>query len=92
MNKKVAKREGLTDLEIKVLEAARHTDYGDCLVESQWSFAVCDAAGISEKVYRGVVASLIKKNLVAIYDNEGKGRSNDMVFCYTDAGRKLFDE
>ena len=78
----------LTELEKKVMEAARETDFGDCLVDPQWSFAVCDASGLPEKTYRGVVASLVKKELVRISDQEGRGRSRDMVFAYTEAGRE----
>jgi hypothetical protein len=92
MSKELKNKEGLTELEIKVMEAARRTDYGDCLEESQWSFAVCDASGLSEKIYRGVVSSLIKKEFVIVHDQEGKGRSNDMVFAYTDTGKERFGE
>jgi hypothetical protein len=90
------KTDGLTELEIKVLQAARKTDYGDCLEGGQWSFAVCDAADLDPKVYRGVVSSLIKKGLVTIWDDEPvKSQIMDlnresMVFDYTDAGKLLF--
>jgi hypothetical protein len=88
----------LTELETKVMRAARKTDYGDCYYDGQWSFAVCEKADLDEKVYRGVVASLIKKGLVTIWDNgdintgKQKGNFSDMVFEYTDDGKKLFDE
>jgi len=85
------KTDGLTELEIKVLQAARKTNFGDCLEGGQWSFAVCDAAKLDEKIYRGVVASLVKKGLVVISDDEGKGKFSDMVFDYTDAGKELFN-
>ena len=84
--------EKLTELETVVMKAARRTDYGDCLEYPQWSFSVCDASGLNEKVYRGVVASLVKKGLVVIQDDEGKGRYQDMVFGFTDEGVKLFGE
>lgn len=92
------KTEGLTELEIRVLEASRKTDYGDCLEYGQWSFAVCDKALLSEKVYRGVVSSLIKKGLITIWDNgrisDGIKAGNflDMIFEFTDKGRELFSE
>ena len=92
------KTDGLTQLEIAVLLAARKTDYGDCLETGQWSFSVCDAAGLDPKVYRGVVSSLIKKGLVSIWDEEPiksqvmNFTRESMVFDYTDAGRELFNE
>jgi len=81
----------LTELEKQVMEAGRKTNFGDCLVEPQWSFAVADAARMDYKVYRGVVASLVKKGLANICDNEGRGRNrfDDMVFSYTEEGKKL---
>ena len=91
------KTDGLTELEIKVLQAARKTNFGDCLEGGQWSFAVCDAAGLDPKVYRGVVSSLIKKGLVTIWDDDPDrlDRQFDpyketMVFDYTEAGKELF--
>ncbi len=89
--------EGLTPLEIKVMEAARHTNFGDCLESGQWSFSVADAAGLDPKVYRGVVSSLIKKGLVSVWDDEDSwGKRFDpyretMVFDYTEKGKALFE-
>jgi hypothetical protein len=90
------KTNGLTQLEIKVLEGCRHTDYGDCLEYGQWSFSVCNAAGLDPKVYRGVVSSLIKKGLINVWDEELGGMKfdpyrNTMVFDLTDEGKKLFE-
>jgi len=86
----------LTELEHKVMKAGRKTHYGDCLVYPQWSFAVCEVAEMDEKIYRGVVASLVKKGLVEVFDNEGrpkgKGKYADQVFAYTDEGVKYFEE
>lgn len=88
------KIKNLTELEVKVLEASRHTDYGDCLEDGQWSFAVCDKSGLNEKIYRGVVSSLVKKGLVNIWDNGDipKGKFEDQVFEFTDKGRQLFED
>lgn len=88
------KTAGLTDLEVKVLEASRVTNFGDCLEDGQWSFAVCDKSGLGEKVYRGVVSSLIKKGLIYIWDDGDtpRGKFEDMVFEFTDKGRKLFED
>ena len=90
MKKEIQKREGLTDLEILVLESARRTDYGDCLEDPQWSFAVCDTANLRPANYRGVVSSLVKKGFIRIDDQEGKGAFKDMVFSFTDSGKMLF--
>lgn len=92
MEKTVQHVEGLTELEIEVLNASRKTNFGDCLESGQWSFAVCDATQLTEKTYRGVVSSLVKKELVQIFDNDEKGRYADMVFCFTEKGKKLFEE
>ena len=91
INKEVVKLQGLTALEIQVLNAARKTNFGDCLESGQWSFAVCEEAQMDARRYRGVVSSLVAKGFVQIFDNEGKGRSNDMIFCYTDSGKALFE-
>ena len=86
------KTQNLTELEVKVLEASRKTDFGDCLEYGQWSFAVCDKSGLDEKVYRGVVSSLVKKGLIQIFDQEGRGKFKDQVFEFTDKGRSLFSD
>jgi hypothetical protein len=88
---KIVKTDGLTDLEIKVLEAARHTGYDDCFdTNATWCFAIAETAGISMSVFRGVASSLIKKGFAKIWDWEGKGKPMDMVFAYTEAGKLLF--
>lgn len=55
--------DNLTDNEIKVLIASRNNEYGDCIESGTWSFTVCDNSGLNAKVYRGVVSSLIKKDM-----------------------------
>lgn len=95
MEKTVVRTKGLTELEIKILNAGRKTNFGDCMEDAQWSFAVCDEAGMDEKVYRGVVSSLVKKGLVGIYENitgeNKKAQFRDMVFGYTEEAKKLFE-
>lgn len=92
MEKTVQRMAGLTANEIEVLNASRVTDYGDCMDGGEWSFAVADKAGMNPRVFRGVAASLVKKGYVAIWDNGEKGRTEDMVFSLTEAGRALFEE
>lgn len=58
----------------------------------QWSFSVCDASGLDEKVYRGVASSLIKKNIIEIYDYEGKGKYEDMLLELTDKGKQMYND
>jgi hypothetical protein len=82
----------LTKNEIIVLEASRITDFGDAYdLNGTWSFAVQDICDLNTKSYGGVVASLVKKGLVTITDNEGKGRFRDMIFRLTDKGASLFN-
>jgi hypothetical protein len=82
----------LTENEIKVLNAGRTNCFSDCLESATWSFAVCDESGLDEKIYRGVVSSLIKKGYVWIQDDSNKGKFADMVFGYTEKGKSLFEE
>ncbi len=77
----------LTDNEKAVLIGSTRSEYGDSRETTIWSFSACACSGLEEKVYRGAVSSLVKKDLVSIYDNEDKGRSNDMVFGLTDEGK-----
>ena len=82
--------EGLTDNEVAVMIASRTNNFSDIYESGQdWSFGVCDQSGLSEKVYRGVVASLVKKGFVAIYDGDTK-QFRDKTFTLTDAGKALF--
>lgn len=94
MQKIVRFTNGLTENEIKVLNASRSTNFGDCMKYPQWSFAVCETAGMEEKSYRGVVSSLVKKSLVFVEDHSynGKGKFRDMVLGITKQGKKLFNE
>lgn len=75
----------LTENEVKVMIASRNNEYCDTMDGTTWSFAVCDDAKLSPKVYRGVVSSLIKKGYVIV-----AGDRNDEVFALTDAGKELF--
>jgi len=80
----------LTEKEKIVMNACMNTDFGSALVEPIWSLAVACSAKMDPKIYRGVVSSLVKKGLVVIYDYEGKGKSSDMVFALTEAGKAYF--
>ncbi len=41
---------------------------------------------LDPKVARGVASSLVKKGLVEVFDNEGRGKANDMVIAPTKEG------
>lgn len=84
--------DGLTKNEIEVMEAARNSNFGDIIESGQWSFSVCEQTTLGEKVYRGVVSSLIKKGLVEIHDYEENGRYDDMIFELTEAGKQRYSD
>lgn len=77
--------DNLTDNEIKVMIASRNNEYSDAMDGATWSFTVCDNSGLSSRVYRGVVSSLIKKGYASVY-----GKRNDETFALTDEGKNLF--
>ena len=79
--------DNLTDNEIAVLIASRNNEYGDCIEYGTWSFTVCDNANLTEKVYRGVVSSLIKKGYATVAGSRG-----DEVFALTTKGKQLFSD
>lgn len=79
--------DNLTDNEIAVLIASRNNEYGDCIEYGTWSFTVCDNANLTEKVYRGVVSSLIKKGYAIVSGNRG-----DEIFALTTQGKQLFSD
>lgn len=67
-----------TELEIKILEAARDNDYDDVVAGgSAWTDAVIDQSGLSGEIARGVISSLIKKGVAVVAEYDGKG---DTVF------------
>ena len=84
-NIEVLNADNLTENEVKVMIAARNNEYGDCMEGGTWSFTVCDNAHLTAKVYRGVVASLIKKGYARVAGSVG-----DEVFCLTSDGKKLY--
>ena len=96
MAKFILNKEGLTDMEVKVMESALKSEYNNGETNptfiSPWNFSVQDHSGLDGKQYRGVCSSLIKKGLIAIEDQEGRGKANDMVFVFTLRGLHLFTE
>lgn len=79
--------DNLTENEIACLIAARNNEYEDCMECGTWSFTICENAHLTEKVYRGVVSSLIKKGYAIV-----NGPRNDEVFALTTKGKQLFSD
>lgn len=79
--------DNLTENEIACLLAARNNEYGDCMEGGTWSFSIAQNAHLNEKVYRGVVSSLIKKGYATV-----QGKRNDEVFALTTKGKQLFSD
>jgi hypothetical protein len=69
----------MTEMEKKIVEGILKSEYFNSEYRSTWCFSAIEHSGIPEKQAREVIASLIKKNIVVVFDNEGKGRSEDMV-------------
>lgn len=59
----------ITTLERKLLEGIDVSDYNDLTGET-WTWDAIDNAGMSTKQGRGVIASLSKKGLVQVDNNE----------------------
>lgn len=77
----------LTKMEKMVLNATRTNEYNDCYEEScTWAFTVVDNSGLDAKKARGVISSLIKKDLIWFQEDE----EEDMIGL-TEAGKKLFE-
>lgn len=87
----VVNKDNLTELEIKLLNASRVSDYEDAYYEPTWLFDVVSKSGLTEKVARGVMSSLVKKGLASISDWEGHGKYSDSVFLLTDVGKMVFE-
>lgn len=80
-----------TNYELAMLRGSRDNEFSNALEDGNtpWVFAVVDASGLPPEVARGVLSSLVKKEIVEIEDYEGAGNSDDMMFCFTPQGRQL---
>lgn len=80
----------LTRNEIKILNGMRTNNFEDCINgQPQWTFSVIDETDFSEKVARGVIASLVKKGLVTVDGTYGK-HDEESTIGFTEAGIELF--
>ena len=77
----------LTIKEIQILNGMRTNEYNDAFENATWSFTAIDNSGMSAKIARGVISSLVKKELVIVspaYDGEPE------MIGYTEEGKNLF--
>jgi len=74
-----------TEKEKAIFLGSRDNDYANVFEEGcTWTFAVIDSSGLSPKEARGVLSSLIKKEIIVIEDYD-----DDTIFSYTIEGKKL---
>ena len=85
--------EKLTRMEKMVLNAMRDNDYNDALEYNTWLFCATEYSGLDTKQARGALSSLIKKDLVTVYEDDNRkfGGSDDSSIGFTEKGRALFD-
>jgi predicted methyltransferase len=77
----------ITENERKLLQGARSSDFGDAyLDEYPWVFDVIDRSGLESKVARGVLSSLVKKDLIEIESSE------EPSLRFTELGKRMCDE
>lgn len=79
----------LTALEIKLLNAMRDNEYNDAIEDATWTFTAIDNSGIEAAKARGVISSLIKKDLVEC--SSERASDSEATIGLTDLGKKLFE-
>ena len=86
----------LTALEIKFVNAMRDNELNDALQEyptGTWTFAAIDNSGMTEKVARGVISSLVQKGLIKSFVGKGLDNGEDPSSVdFTELGTHLFDK
>lgn len=80
----------LTSHEKSLLYAARNNDYVDAAEEPTWVFAVIQSSGLTPKVARGALASLVKKGLITVCQHEPG--PDGMVLSLTKNGIQLSEK
>lgn len=82
----------LTENEKAILKGGCDSDFDNFCSElgndycGTWVFDAIDKSKLDPKSARGVISSLVKKGVVTILDNEGNGKSRDMVVIPTKIG------
>ena len=83
----------VTELEKEVLLAGKDSDFTEEFeIYGTWMWEIQDLSGIDSKQFSGITSSLIKKGLITIFDNEGFGRSDDMVLALTKKGAEVYNQ
>lgn len=84
----------LTTREKLILNAMRTNEYSDLLEsDSEWTFTVIDNSGLTEKVARGVLSSLVKKGLIEVSQDlplTSKNGGDISHINFTQLGKALF--
>ena len=82
-----------TDLEKKMILATRWNDYANGDDYGDYTFAAIDASGIDANIARGVIASLVKKELVVVADMEETTPDGSplTIIKLTSSGKTLCD-
>jgi hypothetical protein len=74
----------LTTNELKVLTAIDNSEYGDRLQDAVWTFSVTDNSDLNPRSVPGIIASLLKKDLVVTGGNGTQ--DNEYHISITDMG------
>jgi len=86
----------LTDKEKLMIENIINNEYDPGLEATPWVFAVQEGSTtgneFGEMEYKGVLGSLVKKELVQIQDHEGQGKHEDFYCFLTDTGKEVAKE
>ena len=76
------------------MKAIPKSNFGDGsdTYDGIWVWSVTDEiTEYSAAQARGVISSLVKKDLIYIVDNEGNGKAKDMWLAGTEAGNKIIN-
>jgi predicted transcriptional regulator len=82
----------LTENEKAIMKAGCDSEYDNFCEAPTWVFSVIDNSKLDAKIARGVISSLVKKGLVEVFDNEGRGKANDMAITATESGIEICNE
>jgi len=85
------RRRKMSDKSLELTDASLATFLMYAADAGNWSGTPWVSCGniAPTKEHRGNLSDLVKKGLIVIHDNEGKGRAKDMYVDFTDAGREL---
>ena len=78
----------LTENETKLIDSIR-TSSETTGENEKWVDEAFEDVDMDPKTGRGVLSSLVKKGLVTVGDNDGRGRSQDMYVTLTETGKSI---